>query len=227
MRQLSFIAPRELVSGSGLAQDGTPRPSVSGDEELGKKFDDHRPSDGGGRTSASLPWRAPIRFRKGRIIFAVFICLALYSFFKYLPADFKPTAGPRTPARGQSAAGLATAPTGKPPRDHMQQDEAGKHYFNGPIKFYKLAYSLQSIVHTKGFYPSNQNVVFAASSLKSASVMIPMACEMARWRRNNVHIVLLGRDDVSIHGIKEVNAVTADCDVYWHGTASFARLISQ
>jgi len=191
---------------------------VPGDEELGKKFDDHRSSDGGSRASPSLPWRAPIRFRKRRIVFAIFVFFALYSFFKYLPTDLGPRSRPGAPVGGQSAAGLATVPTGKPPRNAVQQEEAGKHYFSGPIKFYKLATSLHAIVYTMGFRQINRNVVFAASSLKSASVMIPMACEMARWRRNNVHFVVLGRDDIPVHGIKEVNGVTADCDVYWHGT---------
>jgi hypothetical protein len=35
--------------------------------------------------------------------------------------------------------------------------------------------------------------------------MIPMACEMARWRRNSVHFVVMGRDNISVDGIKEVN----------------------
>lgn len=194
-----------------------------GDEELGKKFDDHRSSDGRSRPSPLLPWRVPIRFRKRRIVFAVLGFLALYLFFRYLPTDLKPRSRPHTSIGGHSAAGLAAASTGKPPRDNVQQEQAGKHYFNGPIEFYKLASSLHSSVNTMGLRPINRNVVFAASSLKSASVMIPMACEMARWRRNNVHFVVLGREDISMHGIKEVNGVTADCDVYWHGTEKRVR----
>lgn len=188
------------------------------DEELGKKFDDPRAIDAGGRPSSLLPWRAPIRFQKRRIVFAIFGFFALFTFFKYLPTDFAPRTRVPASLRGQSAAGLATAPTGKPPRDSAQQEEAGKHYFNGPIRFYKLAVSLHAVVNTMGLRPINRNVVFAASSLRSASVMIPMACEMARWRRNNVHFVVLGREDLSVQGIKEVNGVSADCDVYWHGT---------
>lgn len=193
-----------------------------GDEELGKKFDDRRSGDSGSHSSPLLPWRAPFRFRKRRIVFALFVCFALYTFFKYLPTDLTPRSRSRLPVGRQPTAGLATAPTGKPPRDVVQQEEAGKHYFNGPIRFYKLASSLHSIVSTMGFRSINRNVVFAASNLKTASVMIPMACEMARWRRNDVHFVVLGRDDIPIHGIKEVNGVT-DCDVYWHGTESGIR----
>ena len=194
-----------------------------GDEELGKKFDDHRSSDGGSRPSPSRSWRAPIRFRKRRIVFTILAFLALYFFFKYLPIDLNPSSRTRTSLGGKSATGLPTGPTGKPPRDAAQQEEAGKHYFSGPIKFYKLAASLHGAATTMGLRSVNRNVVFAASSLKSVSIMIPMACEMARWRRNNVHFMVLGRDDISIHGIKEVNGVTADCGVYWHGIDSNVR----
>ena len=200
-----------------------PGRTFAGDEELGKKFDDHRPNGGGASLSSSLPWRAPIRLRKRRVFTAILVSLLLYIFFKYIPTDLGPRSTTLTPTNSRSPAGFPTPPTGKPPHDDDQEAEAGKHYFSGPIRFYKLAPSLHAVLSTMGHRPSNRNVVFAASSLRSASVMIPMACEMARWRRNMVHFVIMGREELSINGIKEVNGVTADCDVQWHGTETLRR----
>lgn len=53
------------------------------------------------------------------------------------------------------------------------------HTFGGPIKFYELAVSLHTVaIKTKGSDLYNRNVVFAASSLRSASILIPLACEV-------------------------------------------------
>ncbi len=188
-----------------------------GDEELGKKFDDHRPEDGSALPLSSLLWRAPLRLRRRRLIIAVIAFTALYIFFKYIPTDLRSASTPR-PTQGQLNVGPSTLPTGKPPHDDTQETVTPKHYFSGPIRFYKLAQSLENVANTMGHRVNNRNVVFAASNLQSASVMIPMACEMARWRRNMVHFALMGRDELSVGGIKEVNGVTAECDIYWHGT---------
>ncbi len=193
----------------------------AGDEELGKKYDDHRPSEGGASPFPWLIWRAPMRVRRRRLLIAILALLALYFFVRYIPADLGPvsergdTSVLQRPTGGRPA---AAPPTGQPPRNGAQQTEAEKHYFSGPIRFYKLATSLQAITNIMGHRLNNKNVLFAASNPQSASVMIPMACEMARWRRNSVHFVVMGRDNISVDGIKEVNGVAADCDVYWHGT---------
>lgn len=196
----------------------------AGDEELGKKNDDHKPIEGGASPFARLIWRAPWRVRRRRLIILITALLALYFFIKYIPTDLGPASnrgtsgGYHRPVAGWSTAGPFTPPTGPPPRDDAQRTDVEKHYFSGPIRFYKLAISLHSIANTRGYRLNNKNVLFAASNLKSASVMIPMACEMGRWRRNLVHFVIMGRDDIAINKIKEVNGVTADCDVHWHGT---------
>ncbi|KAI9878402.1 MAG: hypothetical protein M1830_000964 [Pleopsidium flavum] len=187
----------------------------AGDEELGKKYDDHRPSNGNALPFSWLVWRTPMRVRKRRLLFALFALLALYFFVKYIPTDLGPVPNRQRPVGGRPPAGHPIPPIGRPPRDDVQT-EVEKHYFSGPIRFYKLASSLQAVSDTMGHGPNNKNVLFAASNMQSASVMIPMACEMARWRRNSVHFVVMGRNDISIDSIKEVNGVTAECDVYWH-----------
>jgi mannose-6-phosphate isomerase-like protein (cupin superfamily) len=41
---------------------------------------------------------------------------------------------------------------------------------------------------------------------------------MAHHRVNEVHLVLMGRDDVSIEGIQRVNGIEdGDCPIHWHG----------
>ena len=201
----------------------------AGDEELGKKDDDHKSRDGGASSLSWLAWRPPIRMRRRRILIAIVASLAIYLFVRYGPADlgsFSKRTEPRltsAPLRGGPPFPKPTPPGGRPPRDDAQQIELEKHYFNVPIRFYNLATSLYLIADTWGHRLENKNVLFAASSLKSASVMIPLACEMARWERNYVHFVLMGREDLSIEGIKEVNGVTDGCDIYWHGTAEYSH----
>jgi hypothetical protein len=61
--------------------------------------------------------------------------------------------------------------------------------------------------------------MFAAASLHSVSDMVPLACKMAAKRLNHVHFVLMGKEDVSIEGIKQVNGISdPECPMTWHGT---------
>jgi hypothetical protein len=111
----------------------------------------------------------------------------------------------------------AREPHGAPPRHaDAQEQEDGLHYYNGPVKFYKLASTLQKISSTMGAHPHNRNVLFAASSLRSAANLIPMACTMARLERNFVHLVVFGRSVISMNDIKDLNGVDETCTVYFH-----------
>ena len=110
------------------------------------------------------------------------------------------------------------APSGKPPRSSGLSDE-NEHYYEGPVKFYKLAATLHGVASLAGRYGRNKNILFAASSLKSASEIMPLACEMASLRRNDVHFAFMGREDMEISEIKEINGINEDdCNVHWHGT---------
>jgi hypothetical protein len=203
-----------------------------GDVELGKRDDDHKP---GSRRPLAASWfhhRIFLRRSYKRIVWGLVLLVALYYFFINMPTDL----GPRTSRPNYdhtSAAGAnnrwSNSQTGQPDQASWSTasgtadlDEATaetKHWFNGPIKFYELASSLSAIAkNTKGGSLKIQHVLFAASNVKSAGILLPLACEMATFKRNYVHFAFMGRDDISLDVLKDVNGVKAGCDVWFHGT---------
>lgn len=195
-----------------------------GDEELGKKDDDHRPGKG-----ATLPPSWSLRqtippFRRRRYFYGIVTILFIFLFIRNIPTDLGSNAqrgDSRLPRRNALTTSRPTPPTGEPPRP-TESCEAQKHYYDGPIRFYKLAVSLHAVAELAGYDGANKNVLFAASGLKSASELIPLACEMARWKRNDVHFALMGRDDLEVQDIKKLNGVSSDCKVHWHGMVAYA-----
>ena len=191
----------------------------TGDEELGKKDDDHRPKANNASLSSSWSARKTSpAFRKRRVFYAICALLFLYVFVKNIPDDLGPSreSNPRLNQGEKLPDGTADPPAKKPKRPAIPS-EAEEHYHDGPIKFYKLASTLYSVARLGGQHGSNKNVLFAASNLKSASEIIPLACEMARWERNDVHFAVMGRDDMEIEEIKSLNGAVDDCNVHWHG----------
>lgn len=190
------------------------------DEEMGKRDEDFK---GHRRQSA---W-SPLRYRKKRILVTCLVLLAVYFLFQVLLSDTSSSPlspdlnddGVKRDEVSESGPGRQPAqPVGAPPKkDHDPSNPAAKHYYNEVIKFYKLGGSLHRISRTQGHRPNNHNILFAASSLKSVSTLLPLACEMRRWDRNHVHFALFGRDDLSIEEIQEVNGINKDnCDLFWH-----------
>ncbi|KAL8712987.1 MAG: hypothetical protein Q9220_002847 [cf. Caloplaca sp. 1 TL-2023] len=194
------------------------------DEELGKKDDDRKP----GKINLQLPpWsaRKPVLWRRKRtLLYALIACVTLYIFFKNIPRpDHPPLVRPnfRRPSRDASYS------AGKPkaiPEDSSQipprpdkPPETLKHYYEGPIRFERLAVSLHAISRLRGHVESNRNVLFASSNLRSASELIPIACEMGNWEKNDVHFAFMGRDDIELDELKVLNGVTHECKVDWHG----------
>ncbi|KAF2765365.1 hypothetical protein EJ03DRAFT_331043 [Teratosphaeria nubilosa] len=223
------LRPRPSTYPSVLTQTSM---RIDKDEELGKRDDDFRskPRASPAYTDMGLQWH----WRKRRI-FAILTALALvYVFVKNIPTDLGPWAqrpgmvngGQQLPQaaalqeRMNPLGGGDREPTGPPPRDAVIDDEesdSSMWYYDGPLIYYLLASSLQGVVRMMGQRPSNRNVLFAVSSLKSAANLMPMACEMARWNRNYVHMVLLGRDPLPLEDILEVNGVNRrECLVYFH-----------
>lgn len=198
------------------------------DKELGKKDDDHRP----GTHGPLLPglWNARKQVsgvRRRKIIYAVLGLFALFLFIKNIPTDLGPNSLKTDSRINPKVESLALpaqqdAPSGKPPRPSDSATEDG-HYYEGPVKFYKLAVTLHSVASLAGRFGRNRNILFAAASLKSASEIIPLACEMASLKRNDVHFAFMGRDDLEIHEIKEINGVNKDCKVHWHGRRTYSR----
>ena len=194
-----------------------------GEKELGKKDDDHRPARNGPILPGSWNARKQVSgVRRRRIIYLVLGLFAIFLFIKNIPTDLgsnRLKTDSRVLKKGASS-GLPTqqdSPSGKPPRppDSNGDDE---HYFTGPVSFYKLALTLHGVASLAGRYGRNKNILFAASSLKSASEIMPLACEMASLKNNDVHFAFMGRDDLEISEIKEINGINDDdCNVHWHG----------
>ncbi|KAI5292065.1 hypothetical protein KEM55_008110, partial [Ascosphaera atra] len=91
--------------------------------------------------------------------------------------------------------------------------------YNGPIKFYSLAKSLYSFQGLRGSHRDKRNVVlFAAADLKALADLLPLACSMANGGKElKVHFAVMGREQVSLAGIQEVNNWSGkDCPVVWH-----------
>jgi hypothetical protein len=201
-----------------------------GDVELGKKDDDHKP----GKAPLWKIWRGlGLRYRKRRVVITVVLCGLIWLFIQNIPTDLgekmgrngypvnaHPFGQPRGPIPYPTeSSSLPTEPKGPPPgpKPKALGEEAPNHYYNGPIKFYRLAPSLHSASTTMGYRFSNRNVVFMAANLKSASTMISMACEMAKWDRNYVHVVINGRETLSMDDILEINGVDKErCKLFWH-----------
>ncbi|KAG5980877.1 hypothetical protein E4U55_003546 [Claviceps digitariae] len=88
--------------------------------------------------------------------------------------------------------------------------------YDGPISYPSLVPTLRAISATGGMSLKNRNVLFAAASLKSASTLLPMACEMALERQNYVHFVFMGVADVSIKDLLKLNGVDKECQLLAH-----------
>lgn len=194
-----------------------PLPMFRYDEELGKKDDEYKPG------TRSKVWRQrrlshiPPRRSIKRIALAVLAVIVLcYIFNKILreeegddemPHSTKELLKPKSP----SSQTTSTQPASPSATGPMERD------FNGPIKFFDLASTLHAAGRMSGSSPYNQNVLFAAASLKSAAILLPIACEMAIQERNDVHFAFLGRDDISMDLLKSVNGVGKDCRIMFHG----------
>ncbi|KAF1992871.1 hypothetical protein P154DRAFT_451657 [Amniculicola lignicola CBS 123094] len=203
------------------------RSILPGDEELGKKDDDHIPR-------AALRWpawdmlRAPRRWRRRRILLALAGLYLVYLFVHNIP-DLGESRGWK---RGYQPYGRATdafanqdsdsttdsEPTGAPPGlSGPKNGDSPAQTYSGQIRFYRLAVSLHGASHTGGYRPINRNVLFAISNLQSASTLLPMACEMSKWNRNWVHVAFMGREDIPLDDLLQINGIDKErCPAIWH-----------
>lgn len=150
-----------------------------------------------------------------RVGMGLLAVVLLYYFFKNMPADLEPArARPHyDPLALDNLGDLRNSKSPVLKTEEHEGNAEGEHYFNGPIKFYMLAASLNEI--KGGFISQNENVLFASSSLKSAAVLIPIACEMAEIQKNKVHFALMGRDTIELEILRSVNGYT-QCPVIFH-----------
>lgn len=209
--------------------------AFGGHDYLGKRDDDLGRRSG----SQSWSWATILRMRRRRLAMGVLGAFLIWLFIHNIPTDLGSVDqrmghslrpghrvdgvdfGYRPPARPapQAAARPNPAskePTGPPPKSQaiaQQQD----HYYAGPVKFYRLAKTIQAIARTMGHRKDNRNVLFAASSLKSAANLLPMACEMARVDKNFVHFTLMGREPIPLEDVLEINGIDRNqCDIFFH-----------
>jgi len=157
--------------------------------------------------------------RKRRVVLVLLGLILVYLFVHNMPTDLGTLddrmGKPLRPGHVVQGAQAVKEPAGAPPRS--ANDEVGPHYYNGPIKFYRLATTLRGVARTGGAKFDNRNVLFAASSLKSVADLVPMACSMGKADRNYVHIALLGRDPLPLDDILEINGIDkVSCPVYFH-----------
>ncbi|KAJ5496806.1 hypothetical protein N7463_008793 [Penicillium fimorum] len=204
-----------------------PKMPLRADEEMGKKDDDHRPSE----QARFLPLRHRAMPRPRRILFAIIAFVLVYEFFKHMPTDLGPAADRYSPAiaklreeslakwtgsdKPPSVPKLDTVPPDNLPPVKVLESNQKEEAYDGMIKFYELSHSLPRYKYSKK--APSRAVVFAASSLGSVSDLLPLACRMAGERLNYVHFALMGKDEVSIEGIKEVNGIRdSECPMTWH-----------
>jgi hypothetical protein len=208
--------------------------AFGGHNYMGKRDDDL------GRRSGSQPWSwaTMLRMRRRRLAMGLLGAFLIWLFIHNIPTDlgsvdermghslrpghrvngvefgYRPPARPAQEAARPNA--LSKEPTGPPPKSQPvanQQD----HYYAGPVKFYRLAKTIQAIARTMGHRKDNRNVLFAASNLRSAANLLPMACEMARIDKNFVHFTLMGREAIALHDVLEINGLDRnECDIFFH-----------
>ncbi|KAF2690503.1 hypothetical protein K458DRAFT_413286 [Lentithecium fluviatile CBS 122367] len=169
----------------------------------------------------------PLRWRRRRILLAVVALYMIYVIARNAPdlVDWRPRREgwefeqPIVPmAHYDYDRGDDVEPTGAPAG--LKAPKAGEpspHSYAGLIKFYRLAASLQGASHTNGYRSENRNVLFAVSNLQSAAALLPVVCEMSRWNRNWVHVAFMGRDDIDLAKILEINGIDQiKCPAIWH-----------
>lgn len=197
-----------------------------GDEELGKKYDDHHHKKSRFGTPIPLTWRPP---RRKRFLLVVVGIALLYLFFKRMPSESpepEQVYSPPTFSTAQPLSDVDDFPSGPPPLPENGIPNIDR-YYEEPIRFFSLARSLYSGQGLRGFGRNQKVVLFAVADLKVLSDVLPVACDMASRRLNRVHLALMGRDEVSIEGIQMVhNLKETECPLVWHGRCPFNLICS-
>jgi hypothetical protein len=196
------------------------------DEELGKKDDDHKPAKLPTIRPQSYwaPSRPSPRKTIKRVALAIAIGFAVYLFVHNIPTDL-PQRDHRRPIykhwedESLDPFKLPQTKSKPPPPGHGGHEiQPAAQTYSGPVKFVNLAESLYAISGTRGGSFMNKNVLFAASSLKSAAALLPIACQMGSELRSYVHFALASRSEIDIDELRAVNGIDESCHVIFHGT---------
>lgn len=210
--------------------------AFGGHDYLGKRDDDL------GRRPGSQPWSwaTVLRMRRRRLAMGLLGVFLICLFIHNIPTDlgsvdqrmgrplrpghrvsgvefgYRPPARPAPQAAAARPNPASKEPIGPPPKPQSVTQQQ-THYYAGPVKFYRLATTIQAIARTMGHRKDNRNVLFAASNLRSAANLLPMACEMARVDKNFVHFTLMGREAMPLEDVLEINGIDrSQCDIFFH-----------
>lgn len=215
------------------------------DEELVKKDDDHKPTGAPVMRSPWAAARVPPRKALKRLAVALAVGILVYLFIVNIPTDVPirdrrrpdytgghspkhmPNGSPPPRDMPKPKGGPLRAPNWSKPKFDKAKDRAkdkGEEKvsvpasdYDGPVQFKKLAASLHAISETRGDYTDNKNILFAASSLQSIGVLLPMACQMGMELRSFVHFAVMSKSEISLEELKEINGVDEFCHIIFHG----------
>lgn len=206
------------------------------DPELGviasAKKDDDLYTKGGKTPKSNSGWkskpntRIPPRKTLKRLGLLLLIAIGVYVFIHNIPTDL----GPRDRSRPVYNQPAGTAPLKKPPiidtpttdRDFSEVERVASvtGEYDGPLRFLELAESLHAISGTKGTQQLNRNILFMAGSLKSADILLPIACQMGRELRSYVHFALLSKNGIPLQQLQDINGIDESCHILFHGMIS-------
>lgn len=203
------------------------------DPELGviasaKKDDDLYMKDGK-NTKSSTGWkskpipRIPPRKTLKRLGLLFLVAVAVYVFIQNIPTDI----GPRDRRRPVYTQATGTTPLQSSSKAQTPGQESGEGEqmlratgdYDGPLRFLELAETLHGISGTNGNQQINKNVLFMAGSLKSANVLLPIACQMGRELRSYVHFALLSKNEIPLLQLRNINGIDGSCNIIFHGMA--------
>jgi hypothetical protein len=157
------------------------------------------------------------------------ILALLYEFFKHMPTDLAPAVERYNPAMAKlrqetlsKSTGSDHSPTiprkGQVSQVPVSRPEQKEEGYDGDVMFPELERSFPRYKYSGK--TSSHVVLFAASSLRSVSDLVPLACRMADQPFNYVHFILMGKETIPIQDIKEVNGIRdKECPLTWHGMA--------
>ncbi|PSR77120.1 hypothetical protein BD289DRAFT_160274 [Coniella lustricola] len=169
--------------------------------------------------------RVPLRKTFRRLGLLILFAVACYMFIINIPTDLGPQDRKRRPQYTHGS-GSASPPNLANSQLRLSNDvvrvdvgrdaaPAGRDY-DGPIRFLNLADTLQPLGDTKGSASAVLNVMFAASSLSSASRILPVACQMSQEKKSRVNFALMSRNEIPLNELREINGIGEDCDVLFH-----------
>lgn len=113
--------------------------------------------------------------------------------------------------------GQDNAKGGEASKDTLVVDVGSPNHYKGPLRLPSLGATLRLLTGTDGSATKNHNILFAACSLRSASILLPMACQMSEGSKNQVHFAIMGATDISIKNLLTMNGIDKECQIRMHG----------